>query len=111
MEGAVADVADNGCQHAGRIDVLPRLQDPLGKPRDRYADVGRPALGARLHRPVGEVGVVARLPQLRTVLLPTPPFEICAAVLPRDLANHPGLPSPPPPAAPTPEPPRVAQPR
>src|SRR3546814_1560359 len=45
----------------------------------------------RLHRQVGEVGVVARLPQLRTVLLPSRPFEICAAVVARDLANQLGL--------------------
>src|SRR3546814_14499382 len=88
MEVAVADVADNGCQHAGGIDVLARLQDALGKPRDRYADVGRPALSARLHRQVGEVGVVARLPQLRPILLPTTTFDICAAVLSRALTNQ-----------------------
>src|SRR3546814_7300903 len=91
VEVAVADVAVDRRQHAGGIDVLAGLQDALGEPRDRHADVGGPALGARLYREVGEVGVVARLPQLGAVLLAGRPVEVGAAVVPGDPADQRGL--------------------
>src|SRR3979490_2858957 len=47
MEVAVADMADDGGVEAARDDVLLRLQDAFGKPRDRHADIGRPHAPAR----------------------------------------------------------------
>src|SRR3546814_10022814 len=76
----ISDWSSDGCSSD--------LQDALGEPRDRHADVGGPALGARLHREVGEVGVVARLPQLGAVLLAGRPVEVGAAVVPGDLADQ-----------------------
>src|SRR5690606_16394983 len=62
-----------------------------GKARDRHADVGgdRPAAGAKL-KP-REVGVVARVPELRALLGPGGPHEVLAAVLPGDRLHRLGL--------------------
>src|SRR3546814_17352035 len=91
-EGRFSDWSSDVCSSdLGGIDVLAGLQDALGEPRDRHADVGGPALGARLHREVGEVGGVARLPQLGAVLLAGRPGEVGAAVVPGDLADQRGL--------------------
>src|SRR3546814_1125584 len=46
VEVSIADMTDQRRVQAGRLQVLLGLDDALGQPRDRHADVGRPALAA-----------------------------------------------------------------
>src|SRR6266851_10379629 len=91
MEVAVADMADDGGIEAVGYDVLLRLQDAFGEPRDRHAHVGRP------HAPAGPRGlgrpsrIVARLPHLAALLGLAGPGEVAAAMFGGDRLHHLGL--------------------
>ena len=91
VEVAVADVADDVVLHAGGFGLLRRLRHRLGEARDRHAGVGRDGAAARLHLQAGEVGAVARGPELRALLGRRRPLEAFAAVLARDLLHRRGL--------------------
>ena len=68
MEIAVADMADDRRDEAALLDVLERLLDAIGEPRDRHAGVGgeRPRAGPQ--RQLRPIGVVTRLPELGALL-------------------------------------------
>jgi hypothetical protein len=92
MEIAVADMADDRRPKADALSMSLRVaSDAFGEPRDRHADVGGERLGAGPQRHRGEIGVVARLPELRALLGLRRPVERPAAELGRDLAEALGL--------------------
>src|SRR3546814_19041187 len=64
VEVSIADMTDQRRVQAGRLQVLLGLDDALGQPRDRHADVGRPALAAGPLCQRRIECVVPRLPQL-----------------------------------------------
>ncbi len=91
MEIAVADMADDRRDKAGRLDVLLGLDHAIGEPRNGNADVGRQELRSRPQGEARPIDVVARLPQPRAIFRPGGPFEIAAAPFRDDLAEHVGL--------------------
>ena len=68
MEIAVADMADDGREKAGPLDVVARLGDASGKHGDRHADIGGDDLGAGAQTAHGPIGVMPRLPELGAIL-------------------------------------------
>src|SRR5256885_17101075 len=81
--------------HRGSLDLLRGFGDALGQARDRHAYVGGYRTRAGLERQAGEVGVVARLPDLRAVFGAGGPLEGEAAVLLGGLPHLLGLLRPP----------------
>src|SRR5439155_667188 len=76
VEVAVADVAEERDRHRGSLDLLRGFGDALGQARDRHAYVGGYRTRAGLELQAGEVGVVARLPDLRAVFGAGGPLEV-----------------------------------
>jgi hypothetical protein len=69
----------SGASRPEDCDVGLHRGDAFGQPRDRHADVGRPALGARPERQRGIEGVVAGLPQPVAILGLGRPQELAGA--------------------------------
>src|ERR1700730_16102243 len=85
MKIAIADMAGERRGDRRLAEVGFRLGNAFGKPRDRHADIGGPALRPRAQRQRGVVGVVPRLPQLGAVLLRGRPAKTGPAELAGDL--------------------------
>jgi hypothetical protein len=78
---AVAYVADDRRDEAGRVDIRLGLEDAVGKPRDGHAGVGRKSHRSGLQRHRRVVCRVPRLPQPGARLGLARPFECAATVL------------------------------
>src|SRR3984957_10831556 len=68
VEIAVADMADDRRDEAAALNVVERLLDAIGQPRDRHAGVGGEWPRAGSQRQLRPIGVVTRLPELAAVL-------------------------------------------
>src|SRR3546814_17894798 len=79
VEVSIADMTDQRRVQAGRLQVLLGLDDALGQPRDRPADVGRPALAAGPLCPRRIECGVPRLPQPRAILRPARQLAVGAS--------------------------------
>src|SRR5437667_9857750 len=68
MEVAVADVTEDRRSQTARLDILLRFQNALRKPRDGDAGIGGECGGAWAEGEGRVIGVVARLPEARSLL-------------------------------------------
>src|SRR3990170_7491011 len=87
MEIAVADMADDRGEQAQAADVGPRGAHASRERRDGHADIGRKDLRARPQAPYGPIGVMARLPELGSVLWALGPSELPSSFGIRDFGE------------------------
>ena len=84
-------MTDDRRQQAAFLDIALRIQDAFRQPRNRHAGVRRDPGLAGGQRQRGEVGVMARLPQLVAFFGPVGPLKVAAAKLIGNRADLLGL--------------------
>ena len=91
MEVAVADMADDGGEQSGLVDLAPGLDDAPRQGGDRHADVRRPSLGAGAKRQRRVISVGARPPEALAFFRAAGPAERAAAEILDQRADGLGL--------------------
>jgi len=87
VEIAVSDVTQDRRHQTLAGNVALGLCHAFGKPRNRYAHVGRECLRAGAQRLCCPIGVVARLPQTRAIFSLGGPFKCASLKIGCDLAE------------------------